>query len=139
MRTSQELRTYYIRHSKQLDVDRATSDKLKSKDIIALRFPRDKNGKLLAEDNDSDDPQAYHGNDKIAIRTFNELAQHGGYVCAEYEGFDGCVVGVVEANTTIEKIHGYWAEDGEAPGRKAVHVGNVPMTAGLGLRLRAGT
>jgi hypothetical protein len=108
--------TYFFRHAEGLDVDQGTWDEINDRKIIALRFPNDKNNKLLAEDNISDAPEEYYGNNKTAMKNFNGLAEVGGYVCVTYRDFDGCVVGSVTP-CTPKKIKGFW---GALPERPAV-------------------
>lgn len=116
------MKTYYIRHTKDLDIDNITRVHLWKNRKIAIHFPHDKDGILREKDNDSLDPNDYSGDDKGAITVLNELAKDGGYVCAEYSLPDKneCLVGYVKPHSEIKFIQGTWGDLKGYSGRPAI-------------------
>jgi hypothetical protein len=37
-----------------------------------------------------------------------ELARSGGYVCAQYQGRETCLVGMIVPNSSVELLYGHW-------------------------------
>lgn len=116
------MKTYYIRHTKELDIDNNTRVRLWKNRKIAIHFPQDKHGEISKKDNDSLDPNNYSGEGKGAIRTLHELANDGGYVCAQYflPDKDECLVGYVKPNSEIKFIQGTWGDLKGYSGRPAI-------------------
>jgi hypothetical protein len=114
------MKTYYIRHTKDMDVDAKTFQTLWDERRIGIHFPKNIHGRLPRRgDNRSLDPDDYrHG--KGAMRRLTELAKHGGYVCAEYFGHNECVVARVKPRSRIKLIHGMWGSKNGHEGRKAI-------------------
>ena len=111
------MKTYFIRHTKQLDIDTATFDKIKKYNLIAIHFPFEKS-RDEKHDSKSVDPNDYHiRNHKEAIKTLNQLSYEGGYVCAEYWATEGAVLGKIDPGTKIQLLEGMW---GSKKGRKAI-------------------
>jgi hypothetical protein len=104
------MNTYFVRHTKRLSIDSDTFDHLWRERKIAIHFPRNKSGDIGEKDNVSIDPEEYEGYDAAAISTLVELAEHGGYVCAQYKMKDECLVGLVEPGTKIELLKGWWSD-----------------------------
>lgn len=85
-------KTYFVRHSKSWDIADDVKKRLWSERKVAIRF----------EDVESVDPDDYEdAKSKSAICTFSKLALTGGYVCATYGPYDGCLVGKVAANSVV--------------------------------------
>jgi len=112
--------TYYIRHTKELDIDGATRQRIWDDRRIAIHFPRKEDGKLHSKDNQSLDPADYPRRERRAIRALGNLAKDGGYVCAEYFQHSECILGYVEPATRIELIRGGWGSIDRYPHRKAI-------------------
>lgn len=112
---TQSLPTYFSRHTEKLDVDGATRERLLKENLIAIHFPgRAADDGLDPTDNESLDPQDYHRTKRSVIRTLGKLAEHGGYVCAQYHGYNRTRVGKVIPGTQIQLLHGFWS-DGKRP------------------------
>lgn len=77
--------TYFCRHTADLDIDKATREKVWEQQLIAVHYPDGKDGKLGEEDNRSTSPDDYKKrHQRTAIKTLNKLAQEGGYVWSEH-------------------------------------------------------
>lgn len=119
------MKTYYIRHAEKLNIDNITRASLLKNRKIAIHFPQDKHGAISKKDNNSLDPNDYASKFKGDISVLCELANDGGYVCAEYFLPDKddceCLVGYVKPNSEIELIQGKWGDIEEGySGRPAV-------------------
>ena len=102
------MKTYFIRHTKQLDINKETLNKILKDNLIAIHFPFEKS---LDEkyDSESINPDDYHlRNHKEGIKTFNTLSVEGGCVCAEYWTIEGAVLGKVDPGTKIQLFDGRW-------------------------------
>lgn len=120
------MKTYYIRHTKKLDIDNITRVHLWKNRKIAIHFPEYKDGKIdkNKKDNDSLDPNDYSGAGKGAMRTLRELANDGGYVCTQYfipdkDDYE-CLVGYINPNSKIEFIKGTWGDLKGCRGKTAI-------------------
>lgn len=103
-----------------MDVDSETREFLWKNHKIAIHFPYSKSG-LQEEDNNSLDPEDYPtGSHKKAMRALVELANNGGYVCAQYFPYTKCLVGFIEPNSKIELIKGKWGNIENRSGRQAI-------------------
>jgi hypothetical protein len=103
--------TYFIRHTERLDIDQATRDSLWKQKKIAIHYPNDKFGKLRDRDNRSFSLDDYSGPARTYMRILTELANDGGYVCAEYYRHPQCVLGYVKPGSKIELFKGKWGDD----------------------------
>jgi hypothetical protein len=118
------MKTYFIRHTKQLDISKETLDKLIKNNLIAIHFPFEKS---LDEKSDSTsiNPNDYDlRNHKEGIKTLNKLSNEGGYVCAEYWTVEGAVLGRIDPGTKIQLFEGEW---GTKKDRKAI-LKALPLT-----------
>ena len=97
--------TYFIRHTRVLDLSNETKKKLWDEHRIAIHF----------EAVDSVDPNAYQTPaGKKAVRLFAELAKNGGYVCAEYAGRSESLIGKVASGSKVDFINdGTWRSGAE--------------------------
>lgn len=113
------MRTYFIRHTWQLDIDDATRRSLWESHRIAVHYPHGKNGPADS-DCESLNPDDYAKAARTAIRLLRELATSSGYVCAQYAGCEDVFLGKVEPNTGIEIVRGAWGGRYGKQGRPAV-------------------
>jgi len=104
------VRTYFIRHTEELDIDDTTREMLWETRRIAIHFPVDKSGQLPERDNSSLALADYSGSARKAIRILTELAREGGYVCAEYYPRKECLLGYVAPDSQIELVYGKWGK-----------------------------
>jgi hypothetical protein len=112
--------TYFSRHTAAMGVDTETREKLWDENRIGVHFPHDRNGALPAQDNPSFDSSDYNKRGKRAIRLLNEMAQDGGYVCAEFFGHSEVKIGLVESGSKIELLKGHWGMKWGNVGREAI-------------------
>jgi hypothetical protein len=113
------MNTYFIRHTAGMDIDDETRRYLWNERKIAIHFPWTKNGDK-AKDSPSLNPDDYQRSDKRAIRALLNLAESGGYVCAQHFPRPECMLGFVTPNTKIELYRGKWGDRNNMPGRPAV-------------------
>ncbi len=113
------MRTYFVRHTRELDLDDATRETLWRRQIIAVHYPHDKHGNLGRRDNSSLNPDDYVGAGRKSMRVIGEIAKDGGYMCAEYYRHAECLVGYVEPNSCIEILRGRWGCLNDQEGREA--------------------
>ena len=117
---SSTLKTFFIRHTKKLDIDQETRDRLWRERLVAVHYPHDSTGPGDA-DSESLDPEDYtDSNSKSAIWYINDLAKSGGYVCAEYFGHDIVLVGKVPSGSQVQLFRGRWGSIWGLDGREAV-------------------
>lgn len=116
------MRTYFIRHTGQLDIDDATRRALWDAHKIGIHYPHcyDKARVLRDADNESLKPDDYRGAARSAVKALVALARDGGYVCAQYAGQEQSLVGEVKPGSTIELVRGAWGNRSGLAGRAAV-------------------
>jgi putative restriction endonuclease len=114
------MKTYFARHTADLDVDDNTRSRLWNERIVAIHYPEDRNGIIGLTDNVSVDPDDYSTNAAINVRALRELASDGGYVLAEYHGHTDLLAGRVDADTQIDLLSAAWGENTGRNGRPAV-------------------
>lgn len=102
------MKTYFCRHSSQLDIDKETYDFLWDNDLIAVHYPSSKHGWKEEGDCESTDPADYEGAAKKAMNALHKLSKHGGYVFSVYENQDDYKIGIIEPGTDIVIIRGKW-------------------------------
>ncbi len=113
-------KTYFIRHTSDMDIDAATLAQLWAERRMAIHFSGDVDGKLNETDNASLNPNDYTKSGKKAFNVLIELAEHGGYVCAQYHGHTKVLLGKVPAGTTVELFEGRWGTMNGLQGRTAI-------------------
>jgi hypothetical protein len=111
------MKTYFARHTRKLYIDEDTRRMLWESRRIAIHYPDDKNG-LPEEDNSSTNPDDYKGSGRKALRALVEIADNGGYVCAQHHGYDEVQIGKVKPGSKIELLYGKWGPGFE--GRTAI-------------------
>ncbi len=114
------MKTYYSRHTEDLDIDDAMRRRLWDERRVAFHFPEGPDEVIGPRDNESLDPNDYPTNAAINVRALREMARDGGYVVAEHHGHDEYLVGRVDPGTEIEILRGRWGDHGRFPGRPAV-------------------
>jgi len=119
MEKDTSMRTYFIRHTEQLEVPNSTIDILWRNRWIAIHYPERRDQGLGEADNTSLDPNDYSGAGRAAMKTLARLSKEGGYVWAEYRNHPRCLVGKVLAGTPIELYRDRWRAT-DRPGREAV-------------------
>lgn len=101
--------TFFIRHTRVIAIDDATRHSLITDERIFVHYPEFSEG-MRNEDNNTLDPDQHDKRGRGVVRRLNQLAQAGGYVCAEYFGLKGWIVGFVEPGTTPEIVEGRWRD-----------------------------
>lgn len=101
--------TYFIRHTRDILIDDPTRQSLINARRIFVHYPSHHDG-MREEDIDTLDPEQHGGRGRSVVRRFVGLAKMGGYVCAEYHGLHGWIVGFVEPGTTPEIVEGMWSD-----------------------------
>lgn len=102
--------TYFIRHTKELKVDESTLQRLRKQHRIAIHFPWTGTKKDYRHpDSRSLNPSDYTMNNaRRALGSLKELAEGGGYVCAEFHDTEDCILGFVRPGTKIQLFDGRW-------------------------------
>ncbi|MFY9233187.1 MAG: hypothetical protein WAO58_01880 [Fimbriimonadaceae bacterium] len=114
------MNTYFARHTIEIDIDGDTRASLWDQRKVAIHFP-DALVQWPEEDSTSLDLKDYVGcRGMRAMKALVELAQSGGYVCADHYPHKEVLVGVVEPGTPIELVHGKWGNRNNWAGRAAV-------------------
>lgn len=114
------MKTYFSRHSSDLDLDRDTFTRLWDDNYIAIHYPHDKHDSFKNGDATSLDPEDYEKTAKSSLKALVELAKNGGYVFAVYKHYFGGKIGYVSPNTQIELLSGKWGKRWDLEGRDAV-------------------
>jgi len=136
--------TYFIRHTRDIAIDDQTRQTLIDDGRIFIHYPNYPEG-LRSEDNDTFDPTQHDRKGGGVVRRFVELSRTGGYVCAEYHGLKGWIVGFVEPQTTPEIFEGRWRDWDRVAKLKTIKltkIGHITEGAGaamLSARPRQGT
>jgi hypothetical protein len=112
-------KTYFIRHSSALDVDKETLDALWVGDYIGIHYPRDKSGTFHNGDSHSLDPADYEGTSRSCLKRLLNLAKNGGYVFAVYRGKSGGKIGYIEPGSKVELFSGHWGSKNKHDQRQA--------------------
>lgn len=114
------MKTYFARHTVDLDVDNETRARLWDERIVVIHFPENRNNVIGANDNASVDPDDYPPNAARNVRALRELATDGGYVLAEYYGHSELLAGRVDQGTGVELIAATWGSNSGRQGQPAV-------------------
>ena len=109
------MQTFYIRHTRDIQIEPEFWNRLRAENRIAIHFPNVEGETDDDPDTRSLNPSDYRTAGKKALNAFHALSKHGGYVCAEFfqdteRGIlsPTCIVGRVEPGTPIELIEGRW-------------------------------
>jgi hypothetical protein len=114
------MNTYFVRHNIRIDIDDETRGRLWRERRIAIHYPHEKSGKLRRRDNSSLDLDDYAGAAKQRMRTLVELAEQGGYVCAQHHPYSQWMLGLVRPNSRVELVRGTWGDRSGLDGRTAI-------------------
>jgi len=115
------MKTFFCRHSSQLDIDATSLNYLWEEGYIAIHYPNpNPKQKLPSEDSQSTNPKDYSGVARRAMNVLTAIAKEGGYVFAVYENQDSYKVGYVEPNTSIDLIEAKWGTKNKLEGRTAI-------------------
>jgi putative restriction endonuclease len=114
------MKTYFGRHTADLDVDNETRSRLWKERIVAIHFPEDRNNVIGPADNQSINPEDYPPNAARNVRALRELATDGGYVLAEYYGHSELLAGRVDAGSAVELIAATWGTNSGKQGDPAI-------------------
>jgi hypothetical protein len=86
------MKTYFIRHTLSCSISSEFRSRLWRERKIAVHY----------EDKRSTNPKDYPpGSAHRALKLMNEIADHGGFICATYHGAPGCLVGRVNPTSKI--------------------------------------
>lgn len=107
------LNTYFIRHTRTLNISDETRSNLFAQHRIAIHYPELADGVLHEEDNESLDPLRHDRKGRNILRRFLQLGDSGGYICAEYYNQNGWIIGRVDPSTPVEHFLGRWRDDPE--------------------------
>jgi len=117
------MKTYFSRHTDELDVDTPTRQRLWDERIAAIHFPDYVDG-FRFPDNESLDPEDYPPLAARYVKILREISADGGYVLAEHSGHTEYLAGRVDPGTTIEFIRGRWGTISEPAVLKGFHLRN---------------
>jgi hypothetical protein len=111
------METFFIRHTWKMNISEETREALHENGRIAIHNPVFRDKGRLERDNESLNPDDHDKSGKRRLRTLLRLSTDGGYVCAEFYGKEGWLIGKVEPGTEIEIVRGRWRD---FPEREAV-------------------
>jgi len=114
------MNTYFIRHTNGMWIDDETRRRLWNSRRIAIHFGRHHTVKKMSRDCTSINPEDYRRSGRKCVRILRELADAGGFVCAQHAGHDEWMVGCVRPRSKIELFKGKWRDDCEFHGQIAV-------------------
>ena len=104
------METCFIRHTVKMLIENSLRRRLWKEGRVAIHYPEDAEGRLVDTDNSSLETADYTGRYRRVVECFLGMGEEGGYVCARYHDFPGCVIGVVEPSTRVELIRGRWSD-----------------------------
>ncbi|SHE75522.1 hypothetical protein SAMN02745148_01054 [Modicisalibacter ilicicola DSM 19980] len=114
------MKTYFIRHSSELDIDRVTLETMWKNQFAGIHYPHDKAGNFGEGDSISTDPRDYKGRGKSSLDILWTIARDGGYVCTTYRGIPGAKLGIVRPGSEVQLLRGTWGSKNGLKGREAV-------------------
>lgn len=113
------MKTYFCRHSSELDIDSDTFNFLWNNNYMGVHYPHTKDG-ITDFDSRSIIPEDYKTSGKKALNALWDISKNGGYIFAVYENINECKIGFVSPLTEIELIEGKWGNKNEIGDRVAV-------------------
>jgi hypothetical protein len=120
--------TYFIRHSRSLDISEATRQRLWDERLIAIHYPHYRDCKWVeAADNESLDPADYTGHASQYMSTLRRLATEGGYVLAEYAGYSDFLIGTVAPGSGLALLRGEWGSTRRVAALKTAQLRDVRL------------
>lgn len=102
-----------------MDIEEKFLSRMWDERRIAIHFPHPSHGELKDADVSSLNPDDYRANGRKAMRILLEMAEQGGYVCAQYRGRKSVLFGKVEPFSSVEISHGFWGDRNNLTGRNA--------------------
>ncbi|WP_415768629.1 hypothetical protein [Pseudomonas sp. LB3P38] len=127
------MKTYFVRHSSELDVDKETLQSLWDNDYIGIHYPHDNSRQ--DRDSFSVEPKDYPGNARHTLARLQKIGKEGGFIFGCYRGFPGGKIGYIEPDTAIEIFNGKWGDKNRQAGRdarlKVLKVHNVRNLSGF--------
>ena len=113
------MKTYFVRHSSELDIDKKTLEALWNSDYIGIHYPHDATGENPGEDSYSLDPGDYSGKARHNLTLLTTIGRDGGFVFGAYRGIEGGKIGYIEPGTKVELFSGTWGNKNSQAGRDA--------------------
>lgn len=110
------MRSYFIRHTKDMSVRDEDLEDLWNQNRIAIHYPDFLDG-IGRVDNESTNPDDYPSSANTTVKTLKNLADKGGYVWAESRVDRRAKVGLVKPQE-IELYRGKWTLNLDYPARK---------------------
>jgi len=104
------MKTFFCRHSSDLDIDDETFNILWKDNLMAIHYPESLEGWNDLYDCDSLNPNDYPKSAKSALNTLLKISKEGGYVFATYENQKDYKIGYVKPDTDITLVHGKWGD-----------------------------
>ncbi|XKE45708.1 hypothetical protein LG302_00785 [Halomonas organivorans] len=114
------MKTYFIRHSSELDVDQDTLDRMWNEQYAGIHYPHDSSGILREQDCSSTSPQDYAGRGKSSLEILLTIAREGGYVYTTYRDIPGAKLGIVLPGSEVQLFRGAWGNKNDFEGREAL-------------------
>ena len=109
------MKTYFARHSGNLDIEDQTIASLRKDHLVAIHYPWDRQSQDGDSDSISLNPDDYKSKAKGALRALVEASTDGGYVFATYRGQPKALLGRIDPGTPIELLHTRWNSDHNRP------------------------
>ncbi len=114
------MNTYFIRHTRKLEIDAETAERIWNENYITIHYPKDVRNDISTGDSTSIDPDDYNGKDRSSMRTINNLCKSGGYIFSVYWNKAGGKIGFVNPGSKIELLKGVWRDNSKYAGRDAI-------------------
>ncbi|MCE9557617.1 MAG: hypothetical protein K8R88_01570 [Armatimonadetes bacterium] len=104
------METYFIRHTWKLNISAEMRAKMVDEGLVGFHFPFGPGPREGLPDVASLDPDDYERSGRLVLKRFHHLAASGGYVCAEFAGTPGWMLGKVPRGSKVELLYGHWRE-----------------------------
>lgn len=113
------MKTFFCRHSSELDIDSETHQFLWDNNYLAIHYPTSKKGWDDQADCQSLYPKDYSGSALKGMNALHKLSTEGGIVFCVYEHQNRYKIGKVLPDTPIEILTGRWGKKNGLEGRTA--------------------
>ena len=113
------MKTYFIRHSSSLDIDKKTLQSLWNSDFVGIHFPHDAVSEDRSSDSRSLEPNDYLGVAKSTLARLKKIGREGCFIFATYRDHPGGKIGYIEPNSEVELFSGKWGDKNGLAGREA--------------------
>jgi hypothetical protein len=114
------MKTYFIRHSSELDINQAMLDRMWEEQYAGIHYPHDRHGTFKEGDCTSLDPKDYDDRGRSSMNILQTIAQEGGYVYTTYRGIPGAKLGIVKPGSQVQLLRGEWGSKNGLQGREAI-------------------